>query len=143
MKNLIAAGVAAVAMIGTCGPARAGSNRARSGGLASIEAPAEKDVSTGEAVRRFPAHLRRPDLGGVRRTGDAIVTRPGARLVTRIRLCVVPSGAVTDISLVASSGAPRFDRAVLATASTWAYAAYPAPAGIRVCTGVSVIYRAR
>ncbi|HKE18650.1 MAG TPA: TonB family protein [Kofleriaceae bacterium] len=142
MKNLIAVGVAAVAMIGTCGPARAGSNRARGGGVASIEAPAEKDVSSGGAVRVFPVRLRGPDLGEAYRIASAIAVGRGARLVTRIHLCVVPSGAVTDVELVRSSGARRFDRAVLADASAWAYAAYPAPPGIRVCTGVSVIFRA-
>jgi outer membrane biosynthesis protein TonB len=48
---------------------------------------------------------------------------------------------VTEVKLTGSSGRPAFDRAVVDSANTWVYAAYPAPAGVRVCSVVSVVYR--
>jgi len=129
--------------IGASTPALAGSNSSRSGGLARVAAPAEPSERTATLVRNFPPRLSRPDLDRARLVASTIQITRGVNLTTRLRLCVTPRGSVTAVKLVRTSGAPTFDRAVLDAASRWVYAGFPAPAGTRVCSPVSVVYRAR
>ena len=138
---VVAIAVAAIAGIST--PALAGSKSTRSSGSASVAAPVENAASPDAATRTFPARLRQPDLSRVRQVAGEIARTRGASLASNVRLCVVPSGAVSAVKLVKSSGFPAFDMAVLDTASSFIYAAYPAPAGVRTCSVVSIVYRAR
>jgi TonB family protein len=140
MKVPIATALA-VAIAGISAPALAGSNSSHISGTGSVAAPEPKQSDA--AARTFPARRGQPDMSRVRQVGGTIARTAGASLGTQVKLCVVPSGAVTGVKLLRSSGAPAFDMAVLDSAWTWVYAAYPAPAGTRTCTAVSVVYRAR
>jgi TonB family protein len=142
MKMLVA--VATLTLAASSTSAFAGSTT-RSTGPARAAAP-EPEKSSDAAAIRFPARLRAPDLGRAQEVASSVVARRRVALgtlVTRVRLCVAPSGAVTDVKLVKASGAPAFDKAVLENANTWVYASYPAPASVRVCRPVSVLYRPR
>jgi TonB family protein len=147
MKILVAA-VVVVAIAGISAPVLAGSNSARR--TASVATPPELTASPDDGIVSFPARLRAPDLGRANQVAKAILskkTRPGAKrrsgLNTRIRLCVFPSGAVTGVGLMKSSGAPAFDQAVLSSARAWVYESYLAPANVRICAAISVVYSTR
>jgi TonB family protein len=139
-KITIALGLLAIGAAST--PALAGSNTSRSGSV-RVAAAVEPVAKTDTAVRNVPARLSRPDLDRARLVASTIQTSRGGTLTTRFRLCVTPRGSVTGIRLISSSGAPTFDRAVLDAANSWVYAGFPASADTRVCTAVSVVYRAR
>jgi len=148
MKILVAAGIVAIAGMTT--PAVAWSNSARRGSrTASVASPPELTASPDDGVLGFPARLRAPDLGRANQVARAILSRVKTRakrragLTTQIRLCVYPTGEVTGVELMKTSGAPSFDRAVLTSARAWVYESYPAPAGLRICAAVSVIFSTR
>lgn len=149
MKILVAAVVVAIA--GISAPVLAGSNSARrTASAASVATPPELTASPDDGVVGFPARLRAPDLGRANQVAKAILakkTRPRAvrrtGLNTQIRLCVFPSGAVTGVGLMKSSGAPAFDQAVLTSARAWVYESYLAPANVRICAAISVVYSTR
>jgi TonB family protein len=142
MKSFIAAGIAAVSFVAAAGVAQAGGElrfATPSPGVAPVTAPA---VSAPAALRTFPrrlsgAHLRRAD-----RLSYRIKAETGGVAATQVRLCVAPTGAVTDAQVVGSSGIGAFDKIVLDAAHTWSYQSYTAPTGTRVCNIVSVVYRA-
>jgi len=139
---LIAVGIATIT--GAAAPARAGSNTA-SGGTAGVATQADPGAarSPETAYLDFPARVAQPGQGLAHDVAGAFAAAPRAPVVSEIRVCVAPSGAVSQVVLTRSSGVPAFDKAVVASASGWVYAAYPAPAGIRVCSNVSVVYRVR
>ena len=148
MKILVVAVVVAIAGIST--PALAGSNSARrTTGAASVATPPELTASPDDGILGFPARLRAPDLGRANQVAKTILSkaRPKAKrragLNTEIRLCVFPSGTVTGVELMKSSGAPAFDRAVLTSARAWVYESYLAPANVRICAAISVVYSTR
>lgn len=131
MKILVAVGIAALAgLAGTSSAALADPG----------EQPGARPASPDDGVLGFPARLR-SDLGRAHQIGSAVARR-GAALVAQVLVCVVPSGAVTDVKLMKGSGRRTFDTAVVDSATRWIYAPYPAPAGTRVCSAVSVVYRA-
>jgi TonB family protein len=146
MKILVAAVVVVTA--GISAPALAGSNSARR--TASVATPPELTASPDDGIVGFPARLRAPDLGRANQVASEVMSkkaRPRAKrrtgLNTQIRLCVFPSGAVTGVELMKTSGAPAFDKAVLTSARAWVYESYPAPANVRICAAISVVYSTR
>jgi TonB family protein len=142
MKMLIAVGVATIT--GASAPALAGSNTASrgTGGVATQAEPGAPG-SPETAYLDFPARVAQPGQGLAHDVAGAFAAAPRAPVVSEIRVCVAPSGAVSEVKLTRSSGVRAFDKAVVDSASGWIYAAYPAPAGIRVCSIVSVVYRVR
>jgi hypothetical protein len=143
MKSVIAVGIATIAGFST--PVLAGSNSARSSGSAGVARQAESApaVSPVTAVLDFPARVRSPGLDRAEQVAGAPVAGTRAPLVAEVRVCIVPSGAVSEVKLTGSSGVPAFDRAIVDSAGTWVYSAYQAPAGVRICSAVSVVYRTR
>src|SRR5262245_58505879 len=65
---------------------------------------------TTEAV--FPAAVN-PRLPSADRIAPEVRARLGETASSALRLCVSPTGRVTDVALVESSGFDRFDAAVL------------------------------
>ncbi len=148
MKMLVAAVVVAIA--GISASAVAGSNSARrTTSAASVATPPELTASPDDGILGFPARLRAPDLGRANQVAKTILSKAKTKakrragLDTRIRLCVFPSGSVTGVGLMKSSGAPAFDQAVLTSARAWVYESYPAPANVRICAAISVVYSTR
>lgn len=146
MKILVAAVVVAIA--GISAPVLAGSNSARR--TASVATPPELTASPDDGIVGFPARLRAPDLGHANQVAKTILSKKAGSKVkrrsglnTQIRLCVFPSGAVTGVGLMKSSGAPAFDQAVLTSARAWVYESYLAPANVRICAAISVVYSTR
>jgi hypothetical protein len=135
MKILVAAGIIAFA---ASTPALAGPGGASDGSAR----PAASGTSPDDAVLGFPARLSAPGLHRAHVIANRLPTRRSAALTSKVLVCIVPTGAVTAVKLMKSSGAPSFDNAVLASANRWLYDTFAAPAGTRICTAVSVVYRA-
>lgn len=98
--------------------------------------------SPDDAKQDFPKRVSEVDLSRVDRMSHRINVEHGGTVRAQVKLCVAPTGSVADVDLVASSGMPEYDDAVVDAAAGWQYAAYPAPAGTRVCQDVTVAYRA-
>jgi hypothetical protein len=137
MKILVAAGIIAVA---ASTPAQAGPGSASDG--SAVARPAAPGTSPDDAILGFPARLSAPGLDRAHVIANRLPTRRSAALTSKVLVCIVPTGAVTAVKLMKSSGAPSFDNAVLASANRWLYDTFAAPAGTRICTAVSVVYRA-
>lgn len=142
MKILVGIGLIAVGIVGAGAPAFAGSNSSRTGGSSSVAGPMDVVASSALTNRTFPARVR-ADLDRAYQIASARRARRGSTLTTRVRLCVAPSGVVSQVALISGSGVGAFDKALVDTMRGWTYAAYAAPAGIRVCDDLKIIYRHR
>jgi len=148
MNILVAAVVVAIAGISTSAGAGANSAR-RTTSAATVATPPESTASPDDGILGFPARLRAPDLGRANQVARTILSKAKTKakrragLAAQIHLCVFPSGEVTGLGLMKSSGAPAFDRAVLTSAQAWVYESYLAPANVRVCAAISVVYSTR
>lgn len=116
-------------------------DRAAAGPTATADEP--RAASAPAAAPSFPARRGPAALPGADRLRGRIATEPGGAVTARVRVCVAPSGAVTDVALLASSGLPAFDRAVVDGVAAWTYQPFAAPATVRVCRPLAVAYRAR
>src|SRR4051794_29632636 len=89
----------------------------------------------------FPARLAEPRLPSADRLRVALRGEGVLRATAHVRVCVAPSGAVTEVSLDAPTGVAALDQAIAHDVAGWTYEAYRAPATVRVCTPVEMTYR--
>jgi TonB family protein len=139
MKILVAVGVVAVAA--TSSQALAGPVVSPFSGSAAVAKSSEAEPAPVLGVLGFPARLGGSDLGRAHIIANELPLRPGTTLTSKVLVCIVPSGTVAAARLLKSSGAPSFDKAVVASAHRWVYQKYAAPEGTRICAAVSIVYR--
>ncbi|MBV8758860.1 MAG: hypothetical protein JO257_16345 [Deltaproteobacteria bacterium] len=99
------------------------------------------DAATEVIEPSFPAHagearLPSADLLRVALRGEGI-----ERATARLRVCIAPGGNVIEATLAEPTGHAQLDAAIARDVAGWTYEPYAAPASVRVCTPVSLIYR--
>jgi TonB family protein len=95
-------------------------------------------VSTDDVARRsFPERTSVPRLPTADRAGVS------GRQTASVDLCVAPDGAVTRVAIAKGSGVDALDRAIEADLAAWTYQPYAAPAGLKVCERLNVVYVGR
>lgn len=99
--------------------------------------------SPDDARATFPTRLSRAELPGADRLANKIAVEAGGAVATEVKLCVAPDGSVEKVDLLGKSALPDYDAAVVDGLADWKYAAYKAPASVRVCEKLTVSYRAR
>jgi TonB family protein len=57
-----------------------------------------------------------------------------------VRICVSPSGAVSNVELQQSSGVAELDRAALHDIRAWQYEQFPGPATLQTCAPMTLSY---
>lgn len=144
MRIRVAAGIAGIAMaLTTAGTAPAFAEPVHRIG-AAVSAPAATEPAPGSlvAARTFPGRLSSADLLHADLVAQSIRAKEGDTLAAKLRVCVAPSGVVTQVSVLAGSGVAAFDKLVIDAAHGWSYQAYLAPPATRVCHNTSIVYRA-
>jgi hypothetical protein len=107
----------------------------------------DRELAAARAIEspppEFPRLTTSPRLPSADRLRHRLQAEGSGLAAAQVKLCVVPSGAVAQVSLQRSSGMPLYDQAVLADVPQWRYQSYPAPATIQVCQLLTVAYLAR
>lgn len=107
-----------------------------------VHAPALRLPAATEVLEpSVPAHVgdaRLPsaDLLRVSLRGEGI-----ERATASLRVCIAPGGNVVEATLAEPTGIAALDAAITRDVARWSYEPYAAPATVRVCTPVSLIYR--
>lgn len=142
MRILVVAGLADIALAASVAGATPAFAEpvARIG--AAVAAPAAEPAPGSVTARTFPGRLSSADLLHADLVAKSIRARLSDTLSARIKVCVAPSGVVSQVEMLAGSGVAAFDKLVIAAAHGWAYQAYLAPPAIRVCHITSIVYRA-
>jgi outer membrane biosynthesis protein TonB len=77
-------------------------------------------------------------------TADRIGPELGAqKLAATVRICVMPNGETESVVVEQGSGIARFDRAVERDVASWKHEAFRAPAHVRVCKPLTLVYAPR
>jgi TonB family protein len=139
MKIFVVVGIVAVAA--TSSQALAGPVVSPLSGSAAVAKSSDPEPAPVVGVLGFPARLNSSDLDRAHVIANKLPLRHGTTLTSKVLVCIVPSGTVAAARLLESSGAPSFDKAVVASANRWVYQKYAAPEGTRICAAVSVVYR--
>jgi len=97
-------------------------------------------ASTDVLEPAFPARLGEPRLPSADLLRVALRGEGIERASANVRVCVAPSGAVTEVTLVSPTGVATLDAAIARDLAQWSYEPYRAPSTVRVCVPVAMTY---
>jgi hypothetical protein len=102
----------------------------------SLRLPATTDV----LEPAFPARVGEPRLPSADQLRIALRGEGIQRASADVRVCVAPSGEVTEVTLVTPTGVSTLDAAIARDLARWSYEPYRAPPTVRVCVPLAVTY---